>query len=58
MIIYEMELIRLVTCGAVRKDQVSPCKVLSIVLGKVEGLNVSQDYFNSVVNVVVVTACS
>lgn len=58
LIIYEMELIRLVTCGAVRKDQVSPCKVLSIVLGKVEGLNVSQDYCNSVVSVVVVTACS
>ena len=44
--------------SAVRNDQVSPCKVLSIVLGTVESLNVSQDYCNSVVSVVVVTACS
>ena len=44
MIIYGMELIRLVTWGAVRKDQVSPRKVFSIVLGRVESLNVSQDY--------------
>lgn len=41
-----------------RNDQVSPCKVLSVVLGTVESLNVSQDYCNSVVSVVVVTACS
>ena len=58
LIIYKMELIGFVTCGAVRNNQVSPCTVLSVVLGMVESLK--QVWARIIVNrvgSVVVTAC-
>lgn len=59
LIIYEMELIGFVTCGAVRSNQVSPHKVLSLMLGMVESLKQiwARIIVNRVVSVVV-TACS